>query len=55
MLRRLLPLALTAALVVGTATDARSQDGGGGSGQRSPELEAAVRALVNDRTLTIGP
>ena len=50
MVRRLLALALTSAFVLGTSTDARSQDGGT-SGQRSPELEAAVRALVNDRTL----
>jgi serine-type D-Ala-D-Ala carboxypeptidase/endopeptidase (penicillin-binding protein 4) len=50
MVRRLAALALTGALLMGVATDARSQDAGT-TGQRSPELDAAVRALVNDRTL----
>lgn len=39
---------------MGTASDARSQGSAASasaSGQRSPELEAAVRALVNDRSL----
>jgi D-alanyl-D-alanine carboxypeptidase/D-alanyl-D-alanine-endopeptidase (penicillin-binding protein 4) len=53
MSRRLAALVSTAAFVLGVATDARSQDAaaGAGSAQRSPELEAAVRALVHDRTL----
>lgn len=49
---RLLALVLATTFVVGAEGDARSQDAGAtASAARSPELEAAVRALVHDRSL----